>query len=215
MLEYTLNKKKGLKRINLRVSSAGEVKVSAPLRTSKTTVDRFVAENKAWINERLKQASRFSLTDGSVIGRVKIVHKSDLASNYEYDTSTGSLCLDTKKLNAKEIVSSVIQDKASDSLTLLVKEVAANANEEVSGIFVKNIKSRWGSCSNKGNINLSRYVWFLPYNLRHYVVSHEVAHLKHLNHSKDFWSHLATLHPEYKDSKKEIKEYAGLLGCLG
>lgn len=72
-------------------------------------------------------------------------------------------------------------------------------------ITIRRQKTRWGSCSHKGNLNFNFNIIHLPQNLLNYLVVHELCHLKELNHSKNFW-HLVSLQiPDYKILRKELK----------
>ena len=73
-------------------------------------------------------------------------------------------------------------------------------------IYIRNQKSRWGSCSKKGNINFSYKLLFLPSELADYVVVHELCHLQQLNHSKKFWNLVAETTPDYKQMRKELRK---------
>jgi predicted metal-dependent hydrolase len=78
------------------------------------------------------------------------------------------------------------------------------------GILIKNQKTRWGSCSKAGNININYKVLFLPKKLRDYVVVHELCHLKEFNHSRKFWALVAKALPDYLEIKNELRDQ-GLL----
>ena len=72
-------------------------------------------------------------------------------------------------------------------------------------ISVKNQKTCWGSCSQKGNLNFNYKVINLEDNLRDYIIVHELCHLKELNHSQNFWRLVAEIFPDYKQIRKKIK----------
>lgn len=72
-------------------------------------------------------------------------------------------------------------------------------------ITIKNTKTRWGSCSQAGNLNFSYRIVYLPSNLAEYLVAHEICHLKEMNHSKRFWGLVEQTIPDYKKLSKEIK----------
>ena len=74
-------------------------------------------------------------------------------------------------------------------------------------VRIKNVKTIWGSCSSKKNLNFNFKLFFLPESLIDYVFVHELAHLKHMNHSKAFWSEVEKQIPDYKKRREELKRY--------
>jgi predicted metal-dependent hydrolase len=72
-------------------------------------------------------------------------------------------------------------------------------------VFIKNSRSRWGSCSERGNLNFNYRIALLPPELADYVVVHELCHLVHFNHSPAFWAEVSKLIPEWKSARKRLK----------
>jgi len=82
-------------------------------------------------------------------------------------------------------------------------------NFKINSIAIKNQKSRWGSCSRKGNLNFNYKIVLLPKLLCDYIVVHELCHLAEFNHSKNFWDLVGKTIPDYKKIKKEFSAYGG------
>lgn len=76
---------------------------------------------------------------------------------------------------------------------------------------IKGQKTRWGSCSSKGNLNFNWRLVLAPLWVLDYVVVHELSHLRHMNHSKEFWNTVASYLPEYKKAVQWLKENGGSL----
>ncbi len=72
-------------------------------------------------------------------------------------------------------------------------------------IKIKRMKSRWGSCSTKKNLNFNYRLIELPERLIDYVIVHELCHLKEFNHSKKFWNLVALMMPDWKSLRKELR----------
>ncbi len=75
-------------------------------------------------------------------------------------------------------------------------------------VSIKNSRTRWGSCSQKGNLNFSYRLALVPERLAEYVVAHELSHLSEMNHSKKFWKVVAQTIPDYKLRIKELRSFA-------
>lgn len=74
-------------------------------------------------------------------------------------------------------------------------------------ITVRDQKTRWGSCSQKGNLSFNYRIIFLPENIADYLVVHELCHLRELNHSKRFWDLITRSIPDCKEARKKLKDY--------
>ena len=91
----------------------------------------------------------------------------------------------------------------------LVHELLARHNAHykhaVRRVFIKDHRARWGSCSQRGNLNFNYRILFLPPHLQAYVVVHELCHLQHFNHSPAFWASVAQAVPGYAQCRKELR----------
>lgn len=74
-------------------------------------------------------------------------------------------------------------------------------------ICIKNQKTRWGSCSKRGNLNLNYKIVFLPSKHQDYIIIHELCHLKEFNHSRKFWALVEKVLPNYLEIKKELRNH--------
>ncbi len=72
-------------------------------------------------------------------------------------------------------------------------------------IAIRNQRSRWGSCSKKGNLNFNYKIVLLPQNMSDYVIVHELCHLGEFNHSHNFWALVVKTVPDYKQIRKAMK----------
>lgn len=78
-------------------------------------------------------------------------------------------------------------------------------NFKYNKISIKNQKTRWGSCSQKGNLNFNYRMIYLSDKIVEYIIVHELCHLQEFNHSSRFWNLVAVAVPDYKEIKKELK----------
>ncbi|HEV7448999.1 MAG TPA: M48 family metallopeptidase [Candidatus Paceibacterota bacterium] len=78
-------------------------------------------------------------------------------------------------------------------------------NHAVRRVFIKNSKSRWGSCSSRGNLNFNYKLLFVPPQVLDYVVVHELCHLRHFNHGPEFWALVAEVLPNHKELRRALR----------
>ena len=96
--------------------------------------------------------------------------------------------------------------KAREIITNIVEKLCGENNYKYNRIVIKNQRTRLGSCSSKGNLNFNWQIIKLPQVAMEYVVKHEIAHLIHQNHSKDFWGEVRKLDPNYKENHRWVRE---------
>lgn len=87
-----------------------------------------------------------------------------------------------------------------------VRKYAALMGVTYGKVTIKNQRSRWGSCSSKGNLNFNCLLMLAPDSVVDYVVVHELSHRIHMNHSKDFWLQVESIMPDYKEKEKWLKD---------
>lgn len=93
-------------------------------------------------------------------------------------------------------------------LTERVMHFSKQHNLYYNAISIKVMKSQWGSCSIKKNLNFNTKLVFLPRDLVDYVVVHELCHLKEMNHSKAFWDLVESIMPDYRAREKKLARYS-------
>jgi predicted metal-dependent hydrolase len=100
---------------------------------------------------------------------------------------------------------------AAKELPARVSELAALHQLTVKRVMVRNQRSRWGSCSRRGTISLNWRLVQTPPFVRDYLVLHELAHLKEMNHSRRFWGEVARLCPDFREAERWLKHHSSLL----
>ena len=97
--------------------------------------------------------------------------------------------------------------EARRRLTERLKQLAEKHGFTCNRVFVRNQKTRWGSCSCKGNISLNMKLVKLPGELMDYVILHELVHTRFMNHSSDFWAELDRLVVDRRGMRSRLREY--------
>lgn len=95
---------------------------------------------------------------------------------------------------------------ARKDLTMRLDFFAPLIGVKYNALSLRFQKTRWGSCTSKGNISLNCLLMMAPDDVRNYVVVHELCHLIHMNHSKEFWREVEKIIPEYKMLRKWLRD---------
>ena len=118
------------------------------------------------------------------------------------------------KGHKKKVLYFALREFAARYLERKVEEWAERTDSDYNRLRVKDHRSKWGSCSALRNINLNWQLIFLEEELIDYVVIHELMHLREMNHSSRFWAWVEKFCPDYKLSRKKLKEKSWLIGVL-
>lgn len=166
------------KSLGLEVRDANTVLARIPTRVSDRELKAFVENHRSWILEKT-----------AVMAECEENRKSTPAPPLELLSKT-----DRMKIQLK--------------IGKRVRHYCEAMGVTVGYVTVKDQKTRWGSCSAKGNVNFNYQLAFLPDELLDYVVIHELAHRRHMNHSRAFWAEVEKYCPDYLERREQLKEYS-------
>jgi predicted metal-dependent hydrolase len=208
------------RRLRLRYDDTRAVlKLTCPARTSRRTALSWALDQRAWIDRQLAAALPAEpFVPGAVIpveGRdVTLVWAAEhgrLPVRVAEELRCGGIASAFERR-----VEAYLKRLALDTMSGEVAEFAAAAGVTARSVTVGDAGSRWGSCSSDDRIRLSWRLILAPVAVRRYVVAHEVAHLKHLNHGADFKALEAQLFgPGLSEAKAALRRLGPWLRRLG
>lgn len=206
-------KRRGTKRINLRVVGS-KIRVTQPLWLPYNTGLQFANKNKSWIISQLHNQPKFELKDGLAIGKdhkIEIIRSDKLRTSIKNDCirvflPSNNLITDDKVIKiAKSAIKRTLKKESAKYLRPRLALLASRYNFRYTGLVLKSLKTRWGSCNTDKTITLNIFLLMLPWELIDYVLIHELVHTKHMHHGPAFWSAVDSLMPDYKARRKELK----------
>lgn len=228
--EVKVKKRKGSRRLSIRINPAGEVYMNVPLYVSYSEAEKFLIEKRDWISDTLVKVNRKKpvklIYNNTNLPRTKF-HEIIL-SPYPGDQIKRKLSQGLCEIfipASRPVESEEIQEYIRNSITevyrkeakvILVNRCAELAEKygfSINRVNIKKMKSRWGSCSAKGNINLNLYLMAIPDHLVDYVILHELVHTRIMNHSTAFWKELERIAGDVKGLRKELRGSGNLLMC--
>lgn len=213
----------GRRTLGISILPDSTVIVRVPYLTSLKTINRIVNEKADWIinhrdryrNKENHRLNRLYITGENHLFRgtehVLRIEKSGKSFIRFYDTII-ELGLD-KTEDPASIKSLLYQGYKNEALKVfpeLLSNILIKYEDQMfkpTGLVIRTMKRRWGSCSNKGTITLSTELIKLPDLFIEYVILHELCHLKHHNHGTGYYKLLSELFPEWKMVRKEMKKY--------
>ncbi len=201
--EFRIEKSKQyLKKVSLRIDRDGRAVLTFPWRVSEKDALQFVKDNLKKIRSSFKRFGEHSMSNGNdtllYLGVPrKIVLDSSVLVPFRFDTD--HFILNPRYADDVNILAQRwLIKRAEEYLPKRLMELAQKLGVRCKKVQVKDVKSRWGSCSSKGTISLNWRLIMAPSDVIDYVLIHELAHIVHPNHSKYFWEYVATFCPDYK-----------------
>jgi predicted metal-dependent hydrolase len=204
------------RRYLLRLRPDGTARVTIPRSGSQTEALAFVERNRDWLAEQLQRhQARPHLPAAWNVG-TEIWFCGELVgieSAAPQKISFGAEILAVKDSSAdlRPAIEKYLRQLAARELPPRVHEFAAQHQFTVQRITVRNQKSRWGSCSRRGTISLNWRLIQTPDFVRDYIILHELAHLRHMNHSERFWAEVERLCPDYRTAERWLKTHRDFL----
>lgn len=212
----TLQRRKNSRSIRIRIANNGKIVVTYPWFVPQKAALEFVKTNTPWIHEEKRKRSTH-LEDGLIIGRIhklRFVHDASLDRPRVRVTATQVIV--TTNLPFEDPLSQsaafdgavrALKREAAHFLPKRLKDIADSEGYTYTSSSTRQLKGRWGSCTNRQHITLNCYLMQLPIELIDYVIFHELAHTRAMNHGKDFWAELESHLPNARVLQKEIKQY--------
>ncbi|MCP4924109.1 MAG: M48 family metallopeptidase [bacterium] len=191
----------------MRFDSVGNTfKLTIPPRASQKKIKEFLRECDSWILKQFSTSMDPVIFKNGLILPVlgkdyKIVHQL-FYSRRRVFIEKNSIIVQGIESRVNDLVVTFLKQFAKDEFTHICEKYASQIGKEVRKISIRDTKTRWGSCSKIGNISLCWRLLLTPRAVAEYVCIHEVAHLKEMNHSADFWGIVGGLHPQYNQSKE-------------
>lgn len=213
----------GRRTLGISVLPDSSVVVRAPYHASYKTISRIVKEKSAWIikhRDNYKKKESTKLNSSFVNGDVqlfrgkehilKIIESPRPFIRFLDNTIEIGLEHTDDRQAIKRLLYTGYKTEASKVFFEILGKILSDFENKMfkpTGLVIRSMKSRWGSCSKKGIITLSTELVKLSDKYIEYVIIHELCHLKHHNHGKDYYHLLSELFPEWKKVRKELRGY--------
>ncbi len=195
-IPITIETRRGIRNITIRphIVPRREIRILKPWLVTSFAAMRFVEQKRAWLEKYFARApTKIKITDGDTIEflghRITIRHNPAQKSNTLRDDEL-QIGGDAAHLERR------MRDFIKKEFLVAVKEIIKTAPPAFrpKRIALRDTTSRWGSCSTSGTISFSWRLAFAPTDVMRYVIMHELAHCKHMDHSTAFWSTVAVLY---------------------
>lgn len=219
IIEYQVIKS-NRKTVTISILPTKRVIVKTPQYLSDYEIVNMVKQNAKWINSKISDMPDYieeklenKYQDGDKLLYRGKDHTLKVIENHrikkaKVEIISNEIVLTINKENSQAIPGILEQwykEKARELVYEKLNYYNTYINKKISTVRIKNQRKRWGSCSNLGNLNFNWRIIMMPDEMFDYIVVHEMCHLKHLNHSKDFWRTVQEILPDYKEREKWIK----------
>jgi len=204
------------RRYVLRLGPDRTARVTIPRRGTVAAAREFALRNVAWLERQLQRlAIRPEMSAIWNLGTEVYFRGAKVRIETDAD---GWMRLEDERVRVtnpgtdlRTAIQSHLRQRAVQQLPPRVLELAALHGVAVSRVSVRNQRSRWGSCSWRGTISLNWRLIQTPDWVRDYIILHELAHRRQMNHSERFWQEVTRLCPDYQQAECWLKKHADLL----
>jgi len=215
VITYQLERRKR-RTIGLKITDEGLI-VHAPLRIAETQLQAVLSQKAKWVMDKLhgrkqNEVPPMAWQEGELLYLYgnPVELRFDAESRARLPALIGETLLISTSANqhAEAVRHKVLQWYKKQALPDFSRRIAlfaAKLGVATPPIGLSSAQSRWGSCSSRGNIRLNWRLLQAPPHIINYVICHELAHLKEMNHSAKFWAIVESLFPDYRQAEKELK----------
>ena len=201
------------KQITLRVSALdGRVSITAPSRVPMHDIEAFVLEKETWLRDKVSgMPEQVQVTFYTTIPIHGVLHHIVPSAGKKLKIYENQLHI-PKKIKMPETNTLVfLKILAHEKILKEADFYAGKLGFPYIKISLRDAKSRWGSCNDQGAMMFSWRLIMAPPKVLSYVVAHEVAHLKHMNHSSQFWNEVRSLFGDYREERRWLRENGATL----
>jgi len=209
LVRYVIKRSARRRSISLRIDEEG-LRVGAPVAATQRAIDNVLRTHAQWIVEKLAEwqqrhtpAPRW--TDGDILmlrGKPVTLR---LVGSAPALRLMGDSLIAPATIEASSSVIAWLREQALSYFSDRTAHFCGELALDVPHVHLSDAKTRWGSCHIAGRIHLNWRLIQMPLRLVDYVIAHEVAHLKEMNHSVRFWRVVSTLLADYAVRRKEIR----------
>ncbi len=222
VIPYTLKVSTRAKRLRITVAE-GKVSVTVPKGLRLYSVDGFLREHGQWILEKMAQVRRVKprpslpkdvILIGGAAMRLERIEEKDHKARARVDIAKDRVIVRVPagaRVSTLAVVEDWLRAQARDLIVAEMSQQAARMRARPTGLTIRDQRTRWGSCSTSGTLSFNWRLVMAPPEVMRYVIIHELAHLFHHNHSKDFWAKVAVYAPDFKLQRAWLRKNAGLL----
>ena len=217
IVPYVLRRAKR-RSIGLTIDHRG-LRVGAPRQVALRDVESLILRHRDWVAQKLdewrnrQQSKALAIVDGvrlPLLGRsleVRLALGTNRALWNEHDQPTLTLCLRTPD-DAGRLLEKALRERARALFSERLAHYAQMLALPVPPLALSAARTRWGSCSLKSGIRLNWRLIHFPLDIVDYVVAHELAHLREMNHSPRFWAVVGQIFPGYRAARGELRNLA-------
>ena len=197
---------------SVQVIDGETLRVRVPMRASKSHITEFLEKTRGWIEKRLQRVRSeekaihpLTLQDGEqfYLWGQRVILKRTEGESLFAEPETGTVCMGTA-CSEKEFFAWLVSQLQA-YLKIRVEKYAALMGLPVPPFRIARGHSRWGYCNYKNQLGFNWHLVFCPPESIDYVVVHELSHIRHKSHQKDFWAEVESILPDRKQREKWLK----------
>ncbi len=207
-----------VKNARIIVNRQLQVRLIVPRQFTNRQVHDLIHEKSAWIEKQLRHFDRIQ-TSRVRLQRGEILYMGDVFRFHRLEEMRGRVTIDPASLTitsginllSEPVLEAWYRAEARRLIEHKVRTWSRRFGYDYKGLAIRSQKTRWGSCSSKGNLSFNWKLVKAPEAIMDYIILHELTHTQILNHSPAYWEKLASVYPQYRAARTWLRSNSWLL----
>lgn len=202
------------KSLAIKIHNDAKVYILVPNFVERGEIAEFIRNHQDWIDKTLHNVKSsialIKLEEDEILflgEKIKLIPNPQIGKKIITNIEKKTIQGDVEKLKNKLFLVDYYKHISKKFIIGKAFEMASKNNFKISRVFIRDQRTKWGTCSGKGNLSFNLRLICCPEFIINYLIIHELCHTIEMNHSKNFWKTVEKYCPEYRTAEKWLKKY--------
>jgi len=195
------------RNIAIKISRLGSIELVIPINASIKKAKQFLESKLDWLQKKIAQIERVVILENQIpiFGKLHHIEHQDHPTT-SVTVEQDKLVVQCPEVIKNDVIKRYLKNTVAAEIAKIASEICVQHQLVYKSIKINSAKSKWGSCSSDKKLTFNWRLAFAPYHIVYYLVTHELCHIKEMNHGPRFWSLVEQIDPNYKSSRLWLRK---------